>query len=104
MIDNDALIHRSWDYSAKLHGKKLQSFFSVEEFLVAADGLDREIPIYIDSDLGDNVRGEEMARYIHESGFATIYLQTGANPSQFTKPMPWIRSILGKNPPWEVTA
>lgn len=104
LIDNDALVHQTWSLAAKQHGKALMKFFSVDEFLVVSDDFDRTTPIYVDSDLGDGIKGEEMARYIHSSGFQSIYLQTGSSLKSFTAPMPWIKAIVGKTPPWMVVA
>ena len=55
----------------------------------------------IDSDLGDGIKGEEIARTIYEKGFKTIYLETGHPPGSFPK-MPWIKEIISKEPPWAV--
>ena len=53
--------------------------------------------IYVDSNLGNGVKGEEIAKQISDLGFENIYLCTGYRSSDFAK-MPWIKDILGKDP------
>jgi len=66
----------------------------------AVEGFSRETEIYLDSELGGGVRGEEIAKEIYEKGFTNLYLTTGHPPEKFP-PLPWIREIVGKKPPWD---
>jgi hypothetical protein len=49
--------------------------------------------------LGENVKGEEIAKDIHDKGFEEIYLCTGY-PADYFPDMPWIKEIVGKTPPF----
>ncbi|HAF95740.1 MAG: hypothetical protein A2X34_10535 [Elusimicrobia bacterium GWC2_51_8] len=59
----------------------------------------KSTPIYIDSELGEGVKGEDIAKTIHACGFETIYLETGHPPERFAG-MPWIKEVISKDPPW----
>ena len=58
----------------------------------------RTTPIYIDSHLGDGIRGEDFAKELHDAGFSRVYLATGSLETAFP-PMPWLSEIVGKEPP-----
>ena len=61
--------------------------------------LDLSTPIYIDSSLRHEMRGELVAKEFFEAGFRTIYLTTGYQKAAFGN-MPWIADIVEKSPPW----
>jgi hypothetical protein len=90
----------SWKVSAKKLNKTLRTFYTSEEFLAEANQFDRTTPIYIDSNLKDGVKGEEVAKTIHGLRFDSIYLATGYDASSFDPLSPHILGILGKEPPW----
>jgi CheY-like chemotaxis protein len=104
LIDDDAIVHQTWQASAKRHDKTIKRFFCVEEFLSVSDEYDKLTPVYVDSDLGEGGKGEDMAKYIHFSGFRALYLQTGFPSESFGQPLPWIKEIVSKMPPWELKA
>lgn len=99
LIDDDEMIHKTWQLMAKVKNIKLLSFKSTDEFLMTCDSLDRKTTIYIDSNLGNGERGEERAKDIHAKGFLSIFLATGANKDDFA-PMSWITAIVDKKPPF----
>jgi anti-sigma regulatory factor (Ser/Thr protein kinase) len=100
LIDDDTLAHSIWQMSAKQRGKTIKTFLSPEQFMFNANGLKSTIPVFIDSQLASDVKGEDAAKEIFEiMGFKEIYLVTGFDKEKFPA-MYWIREILGKNPPW----
>ncbi len=54
---------------------------------------------YIDSNLSNGVKGEDVAWILSKRGFSNLYLATGFNASEF-RPMTWIKAVIGKEPPW----
>jgi hypothetical protein len=82
-------------------GVALKAFKNSGDFLSICETIPKDTPVYIDSDLGDGIKGEEIAKTIHEKGFSTICLETGHPPASFPK-MPWIKEIISKEPPWTV--
>ncbi len=98
LIDDDDLVHMSWEMSIKNSKKSYIGFRHPKAFFDAAVKFDRQTVIYVDSNLGSDVKGEDVAKKIFEMGFETIYLCTGYGPEEFP-PMPWIKAIVGKDCP-----
>lgn len=99
LIDDNEALSMSWEFSAAAANKTLATFHSVDAFQSQQLQFATTIPIYIDSDLQTQIKGEESAKSLFEQGFETIYLTTGHDPIQFA-PMPWIKAIVGKEPPF----
>jgi signal transduction histidine kinase len=99
LIDDDKLVRMVWTVSAKANGKALQVYESPSDFDKVSAGLNKRIPIYVDSQLADGCKGEEFARELSARGFKRIILCTGRSPAAFAG-MPWINSVVGKEAPW----
>ncbi len=99
LIDDDDMIHTMWKLQGKAVGKVVRAFAAADEFFSIAPTMKKITPIYVDSNLGEGVKGEEGAKIIHEMGFENIYLATGYREEEFG-PLPWIKGIIGKSPPW----
>lgn len=99
LIDDQELIHKTWQSVARLTNKKLLCYYSIQEFYRAMPDIDPRTKLYIDSQLGPYVKGEEVAKELYKKGFKRIYLTTGHNKNQYP-PMPWIVDIIGKKPPF----
>lgn len=97
VIDDDDLVHLTWNVYAKDNSKTLACFKTVEAFITKSQKLDLKCPIYIDSNLGNEVKGEEVAKKIFDAGFSIIYLATGFEPSSFPK-FSHILKVVGKEP------
>lgn len=93
------LVHMTWQMRAKMLGKELHVFSTVEAFLKVADNFSRDTEIYIDGNLGNGLRGEIESKKIADLGFSSIAMATGEEPETIKKP-DWIRLIQGKSPPW----
>ena len=105
LIDDDVeLIHAIWKSKAGQNNKVLYCFASIDDFLNECKEFDKKTPIYVDSRLANNVKGEIEARKIHDRGFREIYLASGddslkekiANNKQFS----YIKKVMGKEPVW----
>lgn len=99
LIDDDHLVHTVWKVAARTNGKALDAFSTPREFLASVGRLDKSTPIYVDSKLGEGVRGEEFAKELHEQGFKNLYLATGHHAVALPT-MPWIKEVVGKDAPW----
>ena len=99
LIDDDPITHLNWRNAAKQAGKRLKGFWRPEVFFKIAGNLNRSIPIYIDSELGDSVKGELVAKEISAMGFEHIILTTGHASGKF-RDMPWLKAVMAKEPPW----
>lgn len=100
LIDDDSLILSAWNISAYENEKKIISFTTFADFLKKMHTIDTRTPIFIDSNLGDGIKGEIVSKKAYELGFKTIFLCTGYNPDDF-QPMSWITKIIGKEDIWQ---
>ncbi len=94
-IDDDYLIHMSWQMDAKKNNIKIDCYFSIDEFLENQLKYNRSTPIFIDSNLKNGIKGEIESEKIALLGFQNIYLATGYSPEDLDKPE-WIKKIVGK--------
>ncbi len=99
LIDNDHLIINAWKFMGKKKGKTFLAFDNFADAEKVIEKLSRTIPVYIDSDLGTEIPGEECAKILYKKGFVNIYLATGHSAARF-KSMNWIKGIVGKEPPF----
>jgi len=99
LLDDDALVRMNWKGTARSKGLNLIAFAKPQEFLAAVAGFPKDTAIYLDSKLGDGIRGEDIAKDLHAQGFTNLYLATGYDQDSLS-PMPWIKKVVGKAPPW----
>jgi len=97
LIDDDALVRMNWKAAARAKGADLKVFASPAEFYAAGD-IPKDARIYIDSELGRGVKGEEVARALKDKGYSHICLETGHPSKKFAR-FPWLK-VAGKEPPW----
>lgn len=97
LIDDDKLIHMMWEREAKSKDIELYTFIDVESFLSACGNYDKNMNIYIDSNLGEGIKGEEEAEKIFKAGFENIFLVTGMDKEDIANTK-WIKDVLGKRP------
>lgn len=98
-IDDDPTMRMVWSLAAAEANKVIHTFASPEEFNKKIGDFDKNSVIYIDSELHGQLRGEEYAKILHKKGFNSLYLATGYPKETFSN-MPWIKSIVGKMPPF----
>jgi hypothetical protein len=99
LIDDDPLIHMAWEIAASAAAKRVRCFSVPAEFFASASHYESHVPIYVDYHFGNGEDGERISREIAELGFDNIYLAT-AYPPDFFSSMPWLKGIVGKEPPW----
>jgi signal transduction histidine kinase len=97
LLDDDFLVHSCWKMAAEMRNIKFIGFQNVDEFFARADALDVSSPLFVDSNLGNGIKGEDISRRAFELGFKNVYLCTGYEPDSFP-PMPWLKGIKGKDP------
>jgi hypothetical protein len=98
-IDNDDLMRTVWSLAAEEAGLNISTYSSPSEFNNEINKYQKDTLIYIDSDLDDNVKGEEYAKHLYDLGFTELFLATGYPPEHFTG-FPWIKFIVSKEPPF----
>ena len=98
LLDDDMLVHMNWKMAAKAAGVELKAYKTSEDFTAGIANLPKDTPFYIDSDLGNDIKGEDIAKDLHEKGFTDIAMATGHGVDKFTH-LPWLK-VTGKEPPW----
>jgi FixJ family two-component response regulator len=99
LIDDDELVRMTWQFKADSNSIELFSYATVEEFLNEYENLDRNFPVYLDSDLG-NILGEDFVEKLNSLGFNEIHMVTGKDPSKILKNKHLFKTITGKKPPF----
>ena len=100
LIDDDKLIHMSWKLAAQKAEVELVTFFTVDEaleFLEKSEVMPEAI--YIDSQLGHNIKGEIEASRLFDCGFTEIYLASGLKFKPEEIP-PYIKGSITKRAPF----
>lgn len=98
LLDDDALVHMNWRMAARAAGAELKACRTPAELEAALACLPKDAPIYIDSELGDGVKGEDISKDLHDKGYTALSLATGHSPDKFSH-LPWLK-VTGKEPPW----
>ena len=101
-IDDDEMMRMTWVFAAEDTGKSIATYSSFDEFINEIDKYNKKTVIYIDSDLGNNIRGELCAKHLFDKGFIEIHLATGHSKDRFSH-MPWLKTVVGKEPPFLLT-
>jgi signal transduction histidine kinase len=99
LVDDDALVRMNWKMAAKTQGINLKIFANSADFLLESAGWPKSTAIYLDSDLGNNLKGETIAADLKGKGFTDITLETG-HPAEAFSHLPWLK-VIGKEPPWK---
>lgn len=101
LIDDDELVRLMWRVAAESTGKRLLTLSRGAEFWPQAARVAPAVPIYIDYNLRSQPSGDQMAQQLAKAGFLNIFFQTGYElPATATESKPWLRGVVGKNPPW----
>ena len=98
LLDDDPLVHMNWKLAAKAAGAELRACKTPADLNTAIENLPKDTPVYIDSDLGNGIKGESIASDLHNKGYSNISMATGHDPEEFAH-LPWLK-ITGKEPPW----
>ncbi|MFO3612741.1 HAMP domain-containing sensor histidine kinase, partial [Legionella pneumophila serogroup 1] len=99
-IDDDEMMRMTWIFAAEEAGQSISTYSSFDEFVNEINNYCKNTLIYIDSDLGNNVRGEDCAKLLFDKGFIDVHLATGHSRDRFRQ-VPWIKTIVGKEPPFQ---
>ena len=99
LIDDDPLVRMSWKMVAQQKGKALLVFSNIEECREKLEMISRSTPIFIDSQLGVGVKGEDFALELHHIGFTEIFLSTGYRSSDLGQ-ISGVKGVVGKDPPF----
>jgi CheY-like chemotaxis protein len=97
LIDDDKLVRINWSMHLKKRNLNFTAFESIDQFIQYGPTIPAEARIYIDSNLGDGIKGEVESQKIFNLGFKNLYLTTGYQKSDILRPI-WIKDIYSKSP------
>ena len=98
-IEDEYLPRKSWRRYFESKGILVLSFATIAEFKeFNSDRKFETLPVFIDSFLGDEQRGEDFAKELSEFGFEMIFLASAHTKHLDLTKYPWIRDSIGKNP------
>ncbi|MFN3455011.1 MAG: sensor histidine kinase [Pseudobdellovibrio sp.] len=98
LLDDDELVHMTWKLTAQNTGKSFIGFKTLEEFNTKKDQLDKKSYVYVDSNLSNGIKGEDVALALHNEGFTNLYISTGFESDQFSH-LNFLKGVIGKDPP-----
>ncbi|QDK43228.1 hypothetical protein DOM21_17550 [Bacteriovorax stolpii] len=99
LFDNDELVCLTWNAKALKSNVQFEYSLNQEDFWIKVKSADKNANFYIDSELGDGLKGETIALRLFELGFKNIHLTTGYDKEHFNN-LTFIKSILSKAPPF----
>jgi signal transduction histidine kinase len=98
LVDDDNLVHFTWQLTAKDVGKSFRGFTTQAEFLEAAPELKRTSNVFVDVNLKNGDDGVELAKNIVRLGFNNVSVATGYDRVNQDLSVLGI-GLLGKSPP-----
>lgn len=104
LIDDDPLVRSVWEFEARRQKKAVLTFPDIASFDFQMSGIGKDTPIYLDSCLGAGDRGEAYAEKLFGRGFTNLFLATGRPVSDSDLGLPYLRGVVGKEPPFALLA
>ncbi len=98
-VDDEEVIGEFWKDSAEAAGKSISVFKDPRDFMQVVHQYPKDVLIYMDSSLGNGLKGEDFAKQLYDQGYQNIILATGFSKDHF-KNVTWVKDIIGKEPPW----
>lgn len=99
LIDDDELVRLTWEFKAKKKNINFKAFKSYDEFKQLINAYSKDSHIYLDSELGNNIKGEVIAQELSTLGFINISMATG-NEKEHFKNFTFLKEVRDKTPPW----
>ena len=99
LLDDDLLVRKTWEMVAKNKKVDLNTYASKEELLQKLDEFNKLSTFYIDSNLGKNIKGEDVAIELYQKGFTNLIMTSGYERDHFQN-LTFIKDIIGKEPPF----
>ncbi len=96
LIDDDKLVHDTWEMVGLNRGISVYCYYDIDTFLSESEEYSNETPIYIDSNLKNEIKGEIESEKIYKRGFENLHLSTGSRLDSLPN---WIKSQQGKEFP-----
>ena len=103
LVEDDEFIRKLWGIEAQNSEIRFTSFDSSKQLLDNLEQLSKSTNFYIDSNLGHNDLGEDLAKKLHNLGYDKLFIASGHGPENF-KHLPFLKGVTGKEIPWTVNS
>ena len=100
LLEDDNLIRTVWESSARIHNVNLKTFENKNDLIQSLDHISKNSIFYIDSELGNSEKGEDVAILLNKLGFKQIFMASGYDKDKFNQ-MTFLKGVVGKSPPWK---
>ncbi|MDO8954932.1 MAG: HAMP domain-containing sensor histidine kinase [Gammaproteobacteria bacterium] len=100
-LDDNNTLTQAWEIAGASVNINVKTYNASELLLADIVNYPKDIAIYIDSDLRENVRGEDIAKQLYDMGYHELFLATGSEPENFAH-CTWLKGIIGKIPPFKL--
>lgn len=99
LVDDSQIVIDTWALRAIEKKINFKGFSEINLFLNFIENMDKNIHIYIDSNLENGIRGEDLAEMVYFKGFGNVYIATGYEKNNFNITN-YIKDVVGKEPPF----
>lgn len=96
-LDDSNDLTEAWEMAASLEQIPIKTFNTINDLKKELPSIPKDTPIYIDSNLNDDIKGEDFAKELYDQGYKELYLASGY-PKEHFKDLPWIKEFVGKEP------
>ncbi len=98
LLDDDPWVRAEWQSQGKKYAKNIFVSESFSEIALLLGSLPKDIPLFIDVELGPHVNCLQILRDLSAEGFTNIFLATAhaSTPFQFQE---GVKGLIGKDPP-----
>lgn len=100
ILDDEELQERLWQFAAIQRGKNIIFLKTTDQLFHKLSTINTDTPIYIDSKLGDGIKGEDIALHLNKLGYKNLYLTTGYSAEDF-KHLTFLKGVIGKTPKFD---
>jgi signal transduction histidine kinase len=99
LVDDDELVRLTWAGVAKKKNINFMALKEPNQLDELLKTLTKDTIFYIDSDLSNGLKGEDVAQTLHAQGFSEIYMASGYDKNHFSH-LTFLKGVQGKAPPW----
>ncbi|MBY0544867.1 MAG: hybrid sensor histidine kinase/response regulator, partial [Gammaproteobacteria bacterium] len=100
VLDDLEMVTDFWNLEALSQGIAVRTFNNSKDFMRFIERCDKNVKIYLDNDIRENITGIEISKKLSDMGFTTIYMMTSRDDINLTK-YPWIKDVVTKGGPFD---
>jgi uncharacterized pyridoxamine 5'-phosphate oxidase family protein len=98
LLEDEMIIRKGWELMAKKSDQALVTFSNSQKLLNQLDLFNKKTRFYLDEELGEKLRGRDIAKILYKKGFREIYLCSGYEKEYF-KNIRFIKGVKSKEFP-----